>query len=297
MTSSLSVFRWASATLAVLLLAGLGLTPVYGQGSSGSSDPSAEKLKQLKQAYSRAQKAAKAGNHDQAYARFEQALQLAQETEQSGAASQIQSFLQKLPKNWGNTAINNENWSAALNHFETGIKHAPEDAYMHYGKGVALVEMDSTEAGLSSLQEAITVGEETGNSRVSDLASSRIRGEFLARASEALNAENPTEAQANTALEALDEMQTYVDPNAKSLYYRARALFEKGEHGPAMETARRGLEMHQGSRSDAAKYYFIIAESQMQTGSTSEACQTFENAAYGDYKARAEHYLKNECEG
>ena len=287
--------RWTFASLVFAFLLGVGVGPVLAQ-ESGSSSSDKQKLQQLKKSYSAGMKAAKANNSSQAYPQLEQALQLAQETEQSGALNQIQKVLQTLPKNWGNTAIENESWSEALTHFEKGIEHAENDAYMYYGKGLALVNMDSTETGLQTLQRAIEVGNETGNTRVTGLATQRIRDEFLARASQALNAQNPTSSQVQTALDALDEMEQYVDPNAQSLFYRARALFEQGQYESAISTAEQGLEMHQGSRSDAAKYYFIVAESQMNLGNTQTACQTFEQAAYGDYQARAQHYLKNECQ-
>jgi tetratricopeptide (TPR) repeat protein len=289
------LIRWSCASLVLTLLVGVGAGPVLAQNGGGSS-ASKEKLQQLKKSFRSGLKAAKANNASQAYTQLERALQLAQETEQSGAANQITGFLQKLPKNWGNTAIENESWGEALSHFEKGIEHAENDAYMYYGKGLALVNMDSTEAGLKTMQRAIEVGNETGNTRVTGLASERIRDEFLARASKALNAQNPTSSQIQTALDALDEMRQYVDPNAQSLFYRARALFEQGQYQQAMSTAQEGLDMHQGSRSDAAKYHFIIAESQMNLGNKQSACQTFQQAAYGDYQARAQHYLKNDCQ-
>jgi len=149
--------------------------------------------------------------------------------------------------------------------------------------------------GLSSLQRAIEVGNETGNTRVANLATERIRGEFRSRASEALNAQNPTNEQINAALEAINELEQYVEPDAQSLYYRARAYFEDKQFQQALQTARQGLDQHQGSRSDAAKFHFVIAESQMRLGDTQQACQAFEDAAYGDYRARAEHRLENDC--
>ena len=286
--------RWSCASLLLALLVGIGAGPVLAQGEGTSSDQ--EKLKQLKQSFRSGMKAAKTNSSSQAYTQLERALQLAQETEQSGAVSRISGVLPKLSKNWGNTSIENESWNEALTHFEKGIEYAENDAYMYYGKGLALVNMDSTETGLKTLQRAIEVGNETGNTRVTGLASSRIRDEFLARASKALNAQNPTSSQVQTALDALDEMQQYVDPNAQSLFYRARALFEQGQYQQAVSTAQEGLSMHQGSRSDAAKYHFIVAESQMNLGNTQTACQTFQQAAYGDYQARAQHYLKNDCQ-
>jgi tetratricopeptide (TPR) repeat protein len=289
--------RWVLAALSFALLLGLGATPVWAQnGGNAQSSAKKEKLKQLKQSFRTGLKAAKTNNHSQAYNQLEQALQLARDTEQGGAENQIMGYLQKLPKNWGNKAIENEDYEQALTHFDKGVTHAENDAYMHYGKGLALVNLDSTEAGLNTLKQAIEVGNRTGNTRVTGLATERIRDEFLAKASKALNAQDPSAAQADTALAAIDEMEQYVEPNAQALFYRARALFEKRSFQEAISTAEAGLEQHQGSRSDAAKYHFIIAESQMNLGNKSTACQTFQRATFGDYKARAEHYLKNECE-
>ena len=287
--------RWTCTALVVALMLGVGAGPVLAQNNGASAEAKKKQLQQLKESFRAGLKAAKSNNASEAYTQLEQALQLAQDTESSSAADQISGYLQKLPKNWGNTAVENENWSDALTHFEKGIEHAENDAYMYYGKGLALVNMDSTQAGLETLQQAIEVGNETGNTRVTGLATQRTRDEFLARASEALNAENPSSSQIQTALDALDEMREYVDPNAQSLFYRSRALFEGGQYQEALDTAQQGLDMHQGSRSDAAKYHFIIAESQMELGNTQTACQTFEQAAYGDYQARAQHYLKNDC--
>lgn len=289
--------RWGLAALSFLLLLGLSVPPALAQnGGSSASEDRKEKLNQLKQSFKTGLKAAQAGNHSQAYNQLEQALQMARDTEQGGAENQITGYLQKLPKNWGNKAIENEAYEQALTHFDKGVEYAEDDAYMHYGKGLALVNLDSTKAGLETLKQAIEVGNRTGNTRVTGLATERIRDEFLAKASKALNSRDPTAAQADSALAAIDDMEQYVEPNAKALFYRARALFEQGQFSEAMSTAEEGLDLHQGSRSDAAKYHFIIAESQLNLGSKETACQTFQKATFGDYKARAEHYLKNECD-
>jgi tetratricopeptide (TPR) repeat protein len=290
------VTRWALPSLLGALLLALGPAPALAQDNGGGANAKKQKIEQLKRSFKSGLQAAKSNQHSQAYTDLEEALQLAEEVEVTSAVSKVQGYLQKLPKNWGNQAIEDKKYADALTHFEKGIKHAPDDAYMYYGKGLALVNLDSTSTGLKTLRKAVEVGDRTGNTRVVGLAEQRIRDEFLARASKALNARNPTTAQADSALSALDRMGQYVDPSAQSLFYRARAQYEKGDYGPAIESAQQGLEMHQGSRSDAAKYHFIVAESQMKLGNKGTACQTFENATYGDYKARAEHYLKNECE-
>lgn len=287
--------RWAAAALTLTVIVGLGATPALAQTEPGPEEKK-QKIEQLKKSFKSGLQAAKANESTQAYTQLEQALQLAQDIGHQGATSKITGYLQKLPKNWGNSAIENESWGEALTHFEKGIKHASEDAYMYYGKGLALVNMDSTQAGLETLGQAVEMGNQTGNTRVADLATSRIRDEFLAKASKALNAQNPTTAQADTALATLDRMQQYVEPNANAMYYRSRAFFEKEQFQQAISSAEGGLDLHQGSRSDAAKFHFIVAESEIRLGNKETACQRFEQAAFGDYKARAEHYLKNDCQ-
>jgi tetratricopeptide (TPR) repeat protein len=288
-SSILPTSRAVHRTFLCIVVAGFLAAPALAQNGGGDS------VSQLKQAYKSGMQAAKQDNYETAYTQLERAHTLAKESEQSGAANQIQSYLQKLPKKWGNDALKNKNYSEALRHFEKGETHAPKDAYMLYGQGLALVNLDSTDTAMEVMSRAIEVGEANGDTRTAGLATERIRDEYISRASKALSAESPTQANAETALEALDKMREYVDANAKSLFYRSLAYDVQGNHQQAIETARRGLDMHQGSRSDEAKYHFVIAESQMRMGETQQACQTFQEAAFGDYKARSEHYLENEC--
>jgi tetratricopeptide (TPR) repeat protein len=283
--------QWAMAALVGVLTLGLGAAPALAQDNGGGDQK--QKINQLKQAYATFQKAGKQNNYETAYTKLSEAAQLADEIGQSGVLGQLRSFQQKLPTKWGNEALEAEDYREALRHFNRGIEWSPKDAYVYYGKGLALVNMDSTESAMKMLQEAKTVGEETGNTRVSGLATDRIRQEYVARASKALNTENPSPSDAETALEALDQMREYVEPSASSLFYRSVALQAAGDLEAAIETAQQGLEMHQGSRSDAAKYHFVIAESQMELGQKDSACSSFEQAAFGDYRARSEHYLKN----
>lgn len=285
--------QWASALLLCAAVFGLSSTPALAQDNGGSADQA--KLEELKQTFASAMQAAKQGNSSEAYPQLERALQLADETEQSGAASQIEGRLVKLAKSWGNKALKNENYDQALSHFTKGAEYAPNDAYMFYGKGLALINLDRTEEAMQTLQQASQVGQESGDTRTANLAEERIRDEYVSIASKALNKQNPSIDDANTALSALDEMKQYVDPSAKSLFYRASALYAKGDNQQAVATAQEGLDMHRGSRSDAAKYHFVIAEAQMKLGDKATACETFKQAAYGDYKARAEHYLENSC--
>ena len=278
--------------LPVLTIAlALFVTPALAQSGS---DP---KVEELKTTFAAAMSAAKQGNAEEAYPKLEKSLQLANEVEQSGAASQIEDRMVKLAKSWGNKALKNDAYQEAMMHFEKGAEYAPNDAYMVYGMGLAQINQEGMVGdAVQTLQKAITVAEENGDRKTANLATERIRQEFVSRASQALNVQNPGPAEASEALKALDEMRQYVDASAKSLFYRATAQYSQGNYEEAIATAEEGLEMHRGSRTSAAKYHFVVAESLIKSGDKAAACSRFEQSAFGDYKARSEHYLENECE-
>jgi hypothetical protein len=278
---------------------GLSLSAGPAAAQDGSSLSAAQKKKlkkELQETYKAGAKAGNAKDFTVAATRFEESVQLAEKLGLSNLVGKIETNLVESLKAAGSAALKNEKYGEALSHYKKLKGYTDQDPSVRYNQGLALVNMDSTAAGLQALRQAIELGNETGNTRVAGLATERIRSEFLARASKALQGDNPSQAQISTALDALDEMREYVDPSAKSMFYRALALFQESQYGQAVQTAREGLDMHQGSRSDAAKYYYVIGESQFELGSKAEACETFQNAAYGDYEARANHYLENECD-
>lgn len=287
--------RWLVSSLALLLVAGLGVAPVHAQDGSGG-DNTQKLKKQLQASYKAGAQAGNQGNYETAISRFEEAIEVAQQLELDDIVQKIQGNLTNSLKSAGSADLKEENYEEALAHFDKALEYADDDPSVHHNRGIAYFSMDSTDAALESMQTAIDLGNETGNTRVAGMATERTRGHFLNIASQALSADNLSSSQIETALETLDEMEEYVDHNAETLFYRALALFEQGNHQQAIETAREGLDMHDGSRSDAAKFYFVIGESQMELGNKADACETFPNAAYGDYQARAEHYLENECE-
>jgi len=298
MTASYSSYSfrrqsWGLLSFFCVVLMLVGAQPTHAQNGSENT---AQLKKQLQQSYKSGAKAGNQGQYETAVSHFEEAIQYAQKLELSDIVRKIENNLVSSLKSAGSTDLKQENYEDALSHFEKVLEYTESDAGVYHNRGIALLNLDRTEEGLSSLQRAIEVGNETGNTRVANTATERIRDEFKSRASQALNAQNPTNTQISTALEALDQMEQYVEPDPMAKYYRARALFERGDFQQALQTSREGLEMHQGSRSDAAKYYFVIAESEMRLGNTAQACQTFQNASYGDYRERAQHYLKNECE-
>ena len=289
--------RWMIAAFIGLFGLQLGASLAVAQDGAGSTKKERiQKKKKVQAMFNKGRKAAQEGNYEEASAIFEKTLTMAEEVEWTQAVDMSKDFLIKTLTQVGTTANKQENYAKAVAHYDKVLQYVDNNPTVYYNRGLALLGVDSTDTGLQSLQQAIDIGNQTGNTRVAGLATDRIRAEFVSQASQALQGENPSQEQINTALDALDQMREYVDPSAKSMFYRALALFRNQAYDQAIQTARQGLDMHQGSRSDAAKFHYYIAESQMALGDKASACETYNNAAYGDYEARANHAIENECD-
>lgn len=278
----------AMSVFALLLAVALSAPPVLAQEQTEEQ----QQLEQLKQVYAQGVQAASNNETDAAYDYFEEALQLAEATEQSGAAQKIQQYLTQLPRQWGVEALKNEDYETALEHFDRGLESAPDAPTLHYNRGIALINLDREEEAMESLTEAIAQGQATGDQSTAQMATERIQDEYVARASEVLNTNNPSQDQATQAIEYLDQMEEYVDPDARAYFYRATALYHLNEYEDAIAAARQGLDIFNGSRSDAARYHFVIGESYVALDNIEAAKEEFRQAAFGDYAPRAEHYLE-----
>lgn len=277
------------ALTACMLALVFAATPALAQ-EEGASD---EQVEQLKVAFSEGVQAAKAENYETALEKFNEAKNLAESAEQQGALNKINQYIEAASQKWATQALKSGDYAAAIERYDSSIEQSPNNATLYFNKGMAQLKADQTEEGLQTLQKAIEVGNEANNRKVVQSAEERIRSEFVSRASQALNAQDPTEAQARAALEALDQLEQYnVQPDADAYFYRAAALYELGESDQAIQMARQGLDQHRGGRTSEAKFHFVIGEALLQQGNTAEAKQAFTEAAYGDYKPRAEHYLE-----
>ena len=271
----------------MLALLFVAATPALAQEEGGDDDQA------YKRAYNAAIEAANAKNYQEAYTNFEEAARLAEEAGESEIAQKAIGVVAQLDYNFGAAAAKNENYDEALTHFEKGIEHAPDYAKNYLGKASALRKQEKIDEAMAAYQQAIEVGEQS-DTQIAEAAKNSIRDYYTFLASQALSrgGENIRSSDAEEALGYLEEMEQYVEPDADTYFYRATAANALDNYEQAIQFADQGLSMHNGSRSDAAKFYFAKGEALMYMGNTAEAKSVFQNAAYGSYKASAEHYIE-----
>lgn len=275
----INLTRLAScALLATFLMAGITTTPALAQ--------------EYKEAFNAARTAAEAKDYKTAYTKYEEAARGAQSAGDQDVLSMSNRVLSQLDRINGNRALKAKNYDVAKGHFEKGITRNASNAKNHYGLGLALKNLGEIESGMAAFMKAIEIGDSSGDRKTANTARTAIRKHYYFLASSAVSKSNPSAADGDRALAALEALMEYLEPDADYHYYTAVSHNIKGNNGACITSANKALEIHKGSRADKAKIYFVKGEALMYSGDTEGAKAAFQNATYGSYKASAEHYLQ-----
>ena len=277
-------------TLTTALLSLLFLVFSVHTVSAQETETRIKEGQEFKMKYNEALEFAKSKDYENAYSAFSEARTLAEAAGEANIVQRSSKVLAQIDNMRGTRAFKQENFDGALAHHDTGI--ANYNAYVpnHYNKAKALQKLDRWEEALAIFQAVMAMDDR----KSSNSAEKTVRGHYVFIASSALSSNNssPSRGDAQRAIDALEEMEGYVEADADVFYYRAEAYKTLGEYAQAVEMADQALAIHRGSLSDKAKIYFVKGESLMFSGSNQDASEAFTNALYGNYKPLAEHYLE-----
>ena len=276
--------RYLSYVFAFMLSTSLAL-PSLAQ----DTETRVKEGQEYKMKYNEALEFAKAKQYAQAYKAFEETIPMAEAAGDDAVVARSSKVLAQLDNANGTKAFKAEDFQGALAHHQKGIEHLMSYAPNHYGKANALRKLDRMEEALPIFQAVMQMDDR----KSANAAENTVRGHYIYLASSALSANNgtPSRTGAQSAIDNLDELEMYVEPDADSYYYRAEAEKALGNYAEAIDNADKALELHRGSRTDKAKIYFTKGEAMMLQGSTQGAQEAFTNALFGDYKPLAQHYL------
>ena len=246
-----------------------------------------------KEAYNTAIEAAKAKDYQKAYTEFTKAAQLAEQADDKDIADRARKVAAQIDYNTGKQLVASEKFAEGLKRFEQGIKMYPSYSNNYVGKALALKKLERDEDALKAYEELIAYGEKNNDTEAVREGKQAIRDHYVFLASSALGSSaQPGASEARAALAHLEKVKEVVEPDADILYYEATARSILGEYSAAVQLADQALELHRGSKSDAAKIHFLKGEALMYDGNTEAAKEAFRNATFGSYKAPAEHYIE-----
>lgn len=248
---------------------------------------------EYKEAYNTAIEAAKAKDYNKAYTEFTRAAKLADQADDSGVAQRARKVAAQIDYNLGKQLISNEKFEQALKRFEQGITVYPSYSNNYVGKALALKKLERNDDAIKAYQELIAFGKKNNDTEAVREGEQAIRDHYVFLASSALGRRaEPSASDAREALDHLEKVQEFVEADADIYFYQAAAHNALGEYAQAIALADQALELHRGSKSDAAKIYFVKGEALMYNGDTAAAKSAFQNATFGSYKSLAEHYLE-----
>lgn len=248
---------------------------------------------EYKEAYNTAIEAAKAKDYNKAYTEFTRAAKLADQADDNDVAQRARKVAAQIDYNTGKQLVAAEKYDQGLKRFEQGIKLFPSYAKNYVGKATALKKLERDEDAIKAYQELIAFGEENNDTQAVREGKDAIRDHYVYLASSALGRRSePSASDAREALTHLEKVQEFVEADADVIFYQAAAHNALGDYAQAIALADKALEMHRGSKTDAAKIHFIKGEALMYNGDTAAAKEAFRNATFGSYKSLAEHYLE-----
>ncbi|MEX1063681.1 MAG: tetratricopeptide repeat protein [Balneolaceae bacterium] len=232
---------------------------------------------------------------EQAVEYFEDAAEAGEEFGDDQVRDRSRSVIPQVYYNMAVAQYSQEDYSGAIENLDRAIELNANYTLPYYQKALAL---DASGAGLDEVlgwfDTAIEVGERMGESETVERAKRRAGTELVYQSVQRIN-----EDRYNDALRMLERAAEYV-PDNEDLHYRLAEVYNgRGEYNTAIEHANRALELESGGVSDMAKIYFELGIAYKGLEQVSNACNAFEDAAYGDFRDPAMHEMEYEleCEG
>ncbi len=184
----------------------------------------------------------------------------------------------------------------AMASLDNALELNPDYPAAHYQKGVVYKKMnpEDIDGALEFYDKAIELAEAVGDNRTLENARSGAASELIYRANTLK--EN---SEYNRAIALLERVEAY-DPQSADAHYRLAEIHNiRGNWSQAIDHANTALQFETGGVVEQAKIYFELGTAYKGQGNTSNACDAFENANYGDFSDPASHELEFElkCEG
>lgn len=232
-------------------------------------------------------------NIDEAIQAFQTAADRALEYDSEQFAAKSENVVTQLYYLKSALLFQQGEFDQALTAVDEAIDRNSNYAEAYYQKGLILNKIDENnlEEFLTEMDRAISAADATGNSGVAEKARERAADELVFRGSEEIENENYDQA-----ITLLEGALGYNDQSADAYYRLAEAANQQSRFNEALENANRALELESGGTNSKAKIYFEIGLAYKNLGNRSQACQAFQNAAYGSFKSNAEYEMEHELE-
>jgi tetratricopeptide (TPR) repeat protein len=224
----------------------------------------------------------KSKDYEQALTVFLETKKVAEAAGDKGTATKADSYAYRLCYNVGVGYHKLGDYEKALEYFDQGIALEP-GYYKNYKGKAAVYKAQGDEA--AAMEAYIKTGEvATAAGELEERSKARAQAEgFVAKALQAKDYEKVI-SNGETFLQYLETADVH--------YYMAHSFNQTGEYQQALDHAEKALALETGSRAQKAKIHFEKAEAHKNLAQYQLALRAYSEAAYGDFKQRAEHEIE-----
>lgn len=217
---------------------------------------------------------------------LEKALETSKKFFDKKTQSSVERIIPQLYNQLGNSEYRANDYEAAINHYKKAIDIKPDYPDPYLGISLSYENLENYESMLDYLKQTIEVANNANDRGKAEDAQRKAKGYLL---------RNGQEAQQGGKHEAAIEWFTKVldfDKTDGSVYFvLAVSNSELKNWDKVVEYSKLALENANGSLDEAGIYYQMGVAYQNQ-GDTTQACQSFNNALSGSYRAAAEYQIK-----
>ncbi|MGD8427510.1 MAG: tetratricopeptide repeat protein [Balneolaceae bacterium] len=248
------------------------------------------------QKYKAFQKETSLENLDVTIDAFQNSVDIAGEYSDKQISGKASGVITQLLYNKSLLQYQQKKFNEALATLDKVIERNPNYAKAYYQKGVVVKHMDSKdfEKAVALFDKAIEIGNKTNENQLVENAQEAARDELIYRGSK-----NTEKKDYGQAVSLLQRALKYDSKSADAHYRLAEAYNKQQQWQKALENAKKGLEYESGGKTEKAKIYYELATAYQGLGQKEDACAAYGNAAYGSFKASAEHQMEYElkCKG
>lgn len=262
----------ASITFAMMIFAGVGVQSIAAQSVDKDA---AEK-------YNEGLELLKSKDYEAALNTFAEAQKMAETAGDKGTASKAENYVYRLCYNVGVGYVKQGDYETALSYFDRGIAIEPSYYKNYKGRAAVLKDQGEDAASMEAFVKTAEVASAAGELEERSKALAQAEG-FVAKSVQDKNYKAVIET-GNLFLQFSESSNVH--------YYMANAYNQLGDYQQALAHAEQALELDTGSRASKAKIHFEMAEAYKNTGQFQQALQAYSEAAYGDFKQRAEHEME-----
>ncbi len=227
-------------------------------------------------------------NIPEAISGFENAIEVAEEYNDAGTVRRSENVLHQLYAIQANTLFRQENNEEALRLFDKALAINPQHARSYLGKGLVYRRLEDADNFRENMDMAIETALMANDEQIMQTAESTARDFFLVRAVRAKG-----EANYDRAVDLLTTSLAYDQEFAETHFLMATIYNEQRRFQDAVNSAERAIDLSNGTREETAKIYFELGKAYEGLGDTSQACEAYSNAAFGNYEASAKYQMEH----